>query len=377
MLAFVCVTAARPCFFGELARGTFRKIDRIHHLTEPAVRETFGEGKGLVLYEACFLREVIDETTQERKQELRVSYAGYLYGVKEEYLVAAKENNQTMLKVTTAAGGVIDYPLLNYDMDGDEGYESNASLQENGFLLIELDEPTFPSVTKLDFYDKDGNLFRSFNLALTFDGTFFADARPFAEEYNAGMTAERFTEADAAFRGKNGNYLMGSVDDYRSKSIVTACVLIGVYFLLVYALYDVLLGRKFIVRGVKWLLQKLFRIDFAKREEEKRLKEAGDRIIGTDYFSRVTFSLDLSEVPDFRETVTVRYTSDEHGDVEFLLLPAEGYTAAKRIHAGVYVNPWIELDRAYEAENFPANLVVEGYQMDVKIKIIERAGTTL
>ena len=43
-----------------------------------------------------------------------------------------------------------------------------------------------------------------------------------------------------------------------------------------------------------------------------------------------------------------------------------------RIHAGVYRNPWIEMDRSYEAADLPENLVVEGFQMDVKIKIRDR-----
>ncbi len=340
----------------------------------PAFREVFGENpkQGFVLFPAAFAREVTDEKTGERKQKILLSYTGYLYGVKEAYPTAAKENNGTIVRVTDDAGKTNDYPILNYDLDADGNFDSNATLQEKGFLCLEIDRETFGKPAKIDFYDKDGRLFRSFETRLNCDEEFFRDAVLFADEYNSGMDAEKFRQADENFRAKNENYLIGSVDEYRPKSIAVSCVIVVAYFLLIYALYDLTLGKRYIVRGIKKIIEKLFHVDFGKKEREKAEREQSELLLGKDYFSKVTVTLDVSDVPGFRESVEVRYSSPEHGDIAFQLLPSEGYSASRRIHAGVYRNPWIEMDRSYEAADLPENLVVEGFQMDVKIKIRDR-----
>ena len=340
----------------------------------PAFRETFGEGKGLVLFPSAFARETADESGGT-KQTIFLSYTGYIYGVKDDYRTASKENNRTLVVATDVNGKTTDYPILNYDLDSDGNSDSNATIQEKGFLCLEFDRETFGSLSKIDFYDCDGNLFRSFAMSLIYGETFFEDAASFAEEYNAGtMDEARFVQADADFRAKSENYLIGSVDEYRPRSVTVSCVLVVCYFLLVYLIYAFTLGKRFVLRGIKWLIGKIFHVDFGKKEREKAERETEELLLGQDYFCKVTVSLDLEEVPGFRESVCVRYSDPELGDVEFQLLPAEGYTATERVHAGVYRNAWIDMDRSYEAEDLPDRLAVEGFQMELKIKIRERAG---
>ena len=146
--------------------------------------------------------------------------------MKEAYPTAAKENNGTIVRVTDDAGKTNDYPILNYDLDADGNFDSNATLQEKGFLCLEIDRETFGKPAKIDFYDKDGRLFRSFETRLNCDEEFFRDAVLFADEYNSGMDAVKFRQADENFRAKNENYLIGSVDEYRPKSIAVSCVIV-------------------------------------------------------------------------------------------------------------------------------------------------------
>ena len=342
---------------------------------KPAFKTVVSEGKGMVLFPSAFARETPDETTGQAKQTIFLSYTGYIYGVKDDYRTAAKENNRATVVATDVSGRTTDYPILNYDLDGDGISDSNATIQEKGFLCLEFDRETFGSLSKIDFYDCDGNLYLSFGMSLIYSEQFFEDAASFAEEYNAGtMDETRFAEADAEFRSKSPDYLIGSVDEYRPKSVTVSCVLVVCYFLLVYLIYDFTLGRRFVLRGIKWLIGKIFRVDFGKKEREKSEREAEEILLGQDYYCKVTCSLDLEAVPDFRESVLVRYSDPDLGEIEFQLLPAEGYRAAARVHAGVYRNAWIEMNRSYEAEDLPDRLAVEGFQMELKIKIRERAG---
>lgn len=348
---------------------------------EPVCRETLGEGKGFVVFEGAFVGYVNNEEAGTRTPELRKAYAAYLYGVGEDYQTAAKENNGTMVRVKNAAGEVNDYPILDYDLDGNGTVDANATVREKGFVCIQLDKDSFGSVSEISYYDKDGKLFYAFPASLTYEGAFFTDVEPFIEAYDAGMSEEQFTEADAAFRAKSEHYLMGSVDEHRSKALVVSGVLIVAYFLLVYAVYDLTLGKRVILKVGRRILEKGFHVDFSKYDEKKRMKEMGAEalVYGKDYYCKVTFSLEPDDGESFRESAAVRYTGDgENGDVEFLLNPENGYTCTRRVHAGVYRNPWLEMNRDFVAEGLPDNLIVEGYTMEIKIKIHansnERAG---
>ena len=346
----------------------------------PVVKESLGEKKGFVVFEGAFVGYRTDEAEGTQTPELRTAYACYLYGVGEDYDTAAAENNLTMVRVTTAAGEVIDYPVLDYDLDGNGTVDANATMQEKGFLCVQLDSVTFGSVSNVSYYDKDGKLFASFSTALTYESAFFEDVKPFIEAYDAGMSEEQFAKADEEFRAKSEHYLMGSVDEHRKKAITVSYILIIAYFALVYIVYDLTLGQRRLIRLGRLILEKVFRVDFSKHDEKKRMKEMGAEalVYGKDYYCKVTLTLDLDAVPDFRESAAVRYSGGEDGDIEFLFNPTDGYACTRRIHAGVYRNPWIEMDRAYAAEDLPENLVAEGYTMEIKIKILpnsnERAG---
>ena len=67
----------------------------------------------------------------------------------------------------------------------------------------------------------------------------------------------------------------------------------------------------------------------------------------------------------------IKYTNSD-AEVKFTLLKAENYTSVQRIKAGVYVNPYIDIDRNYAPVDLPDNLEVEGYRMDKTVKIVRR-----
>ena len=119
-------------------------------------------------------------------------------------------------------------------------------------------------------------------------------------------------------------------------------------------------------RFFRWLH---YKTPWGKKAAAKRgVKKEG---FGHDYFSQVTMSLDLSDLPDFNESIQVRYTNSDV-QIVFVLMKENNYTVTQRIKADTYVNAWMEINKDYAPVDMPENLVVEGYKMDVKIKIIKR-----
>ena len=160
-------------------------------------------------------------------------------------------------------------------------------------------------------------------------------------------SSEYKAAAEAVSKGANGK----------------AIPFIIIYFVAIYIIADFLLGTHYIIKFFKWFLFKVCKIPHKE--------PASEDVFGHDYYSMVTLKLDLSEVPEFNGSVEIKYTA---GGEEFVfsLLKAEDYTATVRMKAGVYVNPFIDIDRTYAPVDLPDNLIVEGYQTEITIKIVRR-----
>ena len=343
----------------ELVGGYFNR--------EPIFKADFDDGGGLVLFEAATLvynsGEEGDETVDESK--LHHSYAGFLYGVKDKYNVSGDEGNKT--KLTVYNGSVTkDVALLDYDVNQNGTKDNVGTLMNNGFIYLDLDKDTHESLVKLTFIDQGGNVFKEFELNLNYSEAFFSDVNPFVEEYNRDFKSDKLNSLYEEFRAKDDNYSVSSYGDTKAKADKKATVVIVVYFVVIYIIGDFLVGPHFIFRFFRWLH---YKTPWGKKAAAKRgVKKEG---FGHDYFSQVTMSLDLSDLPDFNESIQVRYTNSDV-QIVFVLMKENNYTVTQRIKADTYVNAWMEINKDYAPVDMPENLMVGGYKMDVKIKIIKR-----
>lgn len=325
--------------------------------SELALEKHFENGS-VVIYEAVTYGT--DEDGNEDRTKVRAIYAGFLFNA-DGYDVYATSDNQTKLLVDGRAVG-----LLDYDTNGDGVLDTNANAQK-GFIYFELDE-SFESISEIKFIDKNGSTFISVdNANLNFDGEFFADVAPLVEQYNKDFTEkEKLETLRNELQSKNASYSFGSDREARKLADTRSAIIIVVYFVVVYIVADFLLGERYILRFFRWFIY-----DVCKAKPKgKKVKQNGE-IFGRDYYCQVTVSLDLEDLPDFNESVQVRYANTDV-EVAFILLKENGYTATERVKAGVYVNPFIDINREYAPVDMPENLEVEGYRMNVKIKIIRR-----
>ena len=364
---------------------------------EKVYQSEFESGGGIIVFEAVnHFEKSVGNESDEVEGTLYKSFVGFVYGA-DSYNVYGTVNNRTMLLITTEQGPV-EVELLDYDADGDETPDGIATQTQHGFIIFEVSEKTLNSsaISAIALIDRNGKEFwssnKSDNLNLTFESAFFKEFDEFIPEYNE--LVERFyksnleteksqinTELESKFTSfgnsisQKGNYAVISqtsedylrVDKQLSKAANKKAIpIIVIYFVCIYIIGDFLLGSHYIIKFFRWFLYKVCKI---KPKNRQKLKK--EEIFGHDYYSSVTMSLDLESVPDFNESVQVKYTNSDV-EIVFILLKENNYTDTQRIKAGTYVNPFIDMNRSYAPTNLPDNLEVEGYKMDVKIKIIKR-----
>ncbi len=364
---------------------------------EPVLKAEF-DGGGVVLYEAVTEYYEGDAADRDSPAQgkliqgmLYKCYAGYVYGAEGKYDVFATENNGTSLRVTTAEGKETVLPLLDYDSNGDGKNDGISVYKQKGFIFLEIRESDVSSIKKLAFTDKTGAtvITAEAENALTFESALF-DCFGDIEAYNGwvktgsteGVTESARQEAidsrnqyvkdvEARLTGTAGCVYTRTSEEYTAaRSAVTsrantkAIPFIIIYFVAIYIIADFLLGTHYIIRFFKWFLFKVCKLGGKKRAQS-------GEVFGHDYYSMVTLSLDISEVPDFNGSVSIKYTG-EGEEYVFTLIRSENYSTMLRMKAGVYVNPFIEIDRAYGPVDLPENLEVEGYQTHKIIKIVKR-----
>lgn len=339
-----------------------------HFDDRPVFHQSFESGGGIVLFSATTL-VYTDGTDEEEVDESKVhkSYAGFVYGVKDSYLLTAETRNKSKLLIEDGDGKEHTVEILDGDINGDKINDTVTTYYTHGFFFLDLDADRFSSLRKLTFIDRDGKTFQQISLNLNFEEQFFTDVTEFADEYNRDYKSEKLPELNAAFLQKCENYRISSLGVAQSRADTKATIVVVVYFVSVYVIADFWLGRRYILRFFKWFLFKVCKIKTKKKEPKRQ------EVFGSDYFCQVTFELDVSEIENFAESVQIRYTSEKGEEVSFILLKRDKYKSTQRIKAGVYVNMWIDIDRAeYVAQDLPENLEVEGYRKTFKIKILRR-----
>lgn len=300
----------------------------------------------------------LDDEGREDRTKVRSFYVGFLYDAY-DFKAGSTEERKSELLVADVGGNTKTVELAVYNTD------SYGRL--NGYAYFELD-PIIQSIATLEFLDVDGNSrIKIDNVNLNFDGAFFADIAPLVEYYNSDRVEEsQLKRLSDEFLSKDSNYAEFSEEEAKKIADTRSVIIIVAYFVIVYVIADFLLGGHYIIKFFRWFIY-----DVCKAKPKHRKVKPNEEIFGHDYYCQVTVSLDLADVPEFNESVQVKYTNTDV-EIVFILLKENNYTATERVKAGIYVNPFIDMNREYAPVDLPDNLEVEGFKMDVKIKIIKR-----
>ena len=313
----------------------------------------------MVLYQAVMSQQKTvkgeDGETQTYEGELYLCYVGLLFGTGTNFPVYGETNNRTAMAVTTERVSDIS-SLRLIDRKGNTYWQSPSDLN------MYFDTEFFDVFNTIDEYnalvakyatDSSQRETLSKQMGDMVDG--YKQACLQNPNYHINYNGETtYTEID--------NKVMRIADK-------KALPIVIVYFVAIYVIGDFLLGNLYIVRFFKWFLFKVCKIPHKEKKSPKK-----EEVFGHDYYSMVTLSLDVTEVPDFSGSVEIKYTNSD-AEAVFTLIKAENYTATQRLKAGTYVNPFITINRQYGPVDLPDNLVVEGYRMELTVKIVKRPDT--
>lgn len=341
-----------------------------YYNNEPIFRQDFENGGGIVLFEAATLvyseSDSEDENASKDEEKLHKAYAGFVYGTMDTYDINAVGENNSKIILTDASGKTHIVEILDYDADNNGVKDSCGTHMQYGFFYVDFDQDTYGSIKTLSLLDKSGKEYASVSPRLSFEGKFFADVDAFVTEYNRDYKSEQLKQLDQEFLAKDANYKKSATGIAQSSADRKSAIIVVIYFVFVYVLGDFIVGGHYIIKFFRWLFVKVFKV-------KVKTKQPPQEAFGHDYYSQVTFVLDVSEVENFSQSVQIRYTDEKGEEISFVLMKEQNYTVTQRIKAGTYVNMWIDIDKdLYATQNLPQTLVVEGYQKALKIKIIKR-----
>ena len=153
---------------------------------------------------------------------------------------------------------------------------------------------------------------------------------------------------------------MGYFDDIKKQAEKKANLIVLLYFIGVFIIGDLLVGKRYIIRFIKNIviaIKKKKNPDYGNENEEKF----------NDYYTQLTIVL---KVPNDCDASFVISYHNEHNDIEFMLNKVDGYKVTKRVHAGVYVNPFVECE-GYSSVNMPEKLEVKGFTKTYEIEFVK------
>lgn len=337
-------------------------------------QESFDSGGGIVLFNAATLTYYSGEEKSKDETKLHKSYAGFIYGIDKTYDIVSNDDNQSKIIILNNNDEEVEFSVLDYDSDSNGTIDSSSTLSRKGFIYLDFDEETAKSIKTIKFIDKNGNTSIEINANLTYSEQFFIDVNDFIEEYNRDFNSQALDGLNTEFLSKDDSYAMSSTGDSGNKAVRRAIIIIIIYFVIVYIVADLALGKRYLIQAFKFILTKVFKVKFKEKppkDDEKRIEELTSKSFGGDFYSQVTIRLDTEEAVELNSGVEVSYTKD--GDkISFSLSKEGGYQATRRVKAGLYVNPWINLDHNFEAVNLPLKLIVDTYKIDILIKIIKK-----
>ncbi len=335
---------------------------------ESVFQTDFGQGGGIVLFSSATLTfDERDEDATLSDTKLHKSYSGFVYGTKDSYDILTTETNLAKLIVYDNDGVPRIVSILDYDADGDGSPDGCSTHMQYGLFFVEFAQETYDSIKELVLVDKSGNEFVRLEIGKSFSEPFFDDIDAFLTEYNSKPDSEKLDELRTEFFEKSSNYKSQTMRVANSRADKRATVIVVIYFVIVYIIGDLLVGGRYIIKFFRWLLVKVFKIKFKQKEPNR------SELFGNDYFSKVTFVLDISALENFEQSVQIRYNNEKGEEASFVLMKEQNYSDTQRIKAGTYVNMWIDVDKnVYATQNLPEKLVVQGYQMAIKVKLIKR-----
>ena len=329
--------------------------------------------RGLILYEAATVNK------RDNKNVMDKSYAGFLFNAK-DYKAYKKTDpkkdvtNDTVLIVTDLNGNKKNIDILDADINSDGVKDKISTLDDKGFIFLDLSEfrigENLNSIASLEFRDSNYDVYQKFDLtekSFDYNSKFFQDVTPFMDEYNtnSSSTNENLKKLDEEFRAISNNYLISNYTAKDTNVAGKSIAIIIIYFVIVYIVGDSLLGKRYLYRGIKKLIFKIFKIKPKDKDDGTKYTQ--------DYYSTVTISLNIevSDIDKFPNEVNISY-NNENEILNFKLNKDNNYTEEARIKAGTYTNFRTDLKGPYKIIGNVSNVIISGFKTNIVLIIKDK-----
>ena len=347
----------------SLANGDYSNAMRLigGYYDRQYVYSSEKDGKKIVIFASCILEQKEVDGNMIDDAKITKAYSGFLFNVKNDYDVKSEENNQTKLVCKSESDVVYNYKLINYDYDNNDSNDTIMTLVDYDFIYFGITNEMVTDIDVLEFVDKEGKSFVKFeNLDLDFDEAFFDDVNDFVNEYNNDYASTNLEKLDREFRSKSDNYQMGYFDDIKKRAEKKATTIVLIYFAVAFLIGDVLVGKRYLIKLIR-------KIVIAIKKKKNPNYETEDEKKFNDYYTQLTIVLKVPSDCDASFVITYH---NEYSDIEFMLTKVDGYKVTKRVHAGVYVNPFVECE-GYSSVNMPEKLEVKGFTKTYEIEFVK------
>lgn len=340
---------------------------------EIAYERVYDDGYGIVLFRTLV---IIDNQEEDKKQNDNAyfAYSGFLYKLGGKYNTYKLQNNKTKLVVNhdedyKSGKGTADglkknaeVELLGYDTNRDEMFDNVLTLVKYNYIYFEiLEKRLSENINNITFIDAEGKVFLKVDgLNLDFSNVFYQRLKEFKDVYNTDSTDLRLVDLQKDFLSSSENYEKCSYQEETGIAAKKGAIIVLIYFICIYILADFLVGQRFIIRFVSFIIKKI-RKKMGKEEEPKPVEE----VYGTDYYTMLTVTLKVPE--DCLVNMTIHY-HNESDEINMIFTKDNNYTVTQRTHAGVYKNAWLEAP-GYVSQNLPKFLSVRGFKMNVEVSM--------
>ncbi len=331
-----------------------------YYNAEYVYEQKLGDKTGFVLFEATTLSNTKeDDLNGNNKNQMNQVYAGFFYGLKDNYKYTLKDKTIENQAVVLVDNGTTKLPIkiLNYDTDNNDSLDSINTMENFDYIYVEFPKSELEQIQAIELIDAKGNSYwKSETLDLKYDTEFFTLTQPFISIYNENNESNKLIDLETTILNR---YQRGNFGDAQSRATKRACIVVLIYFICVYIIADFLVGKHFIIRFSIYLFHKI------KKDKKKDQESDTSEVYGSDYFTKLTIRLISDD--EIEGNIQLHY-HNENEEINMLFTKDNQYCETQRIHAGEYLNGRLECP-GYEAIDFNDIIKVSSYQMEVEIKI--------
>ena len=207
------------------------------------------------------------------QETIELGYFGFLCNISDKYETnSSKETEDFENKTKLVVNDTNNIFLLDYDESQNGKADSIITTLMGSYISFHIPMGFVDEVSKLEFIDKNGNVFLSVNTKnstygkLDFNHDFFKEFKDFISEYNKlkeeeileKITSEevitvqtKLSEKIKTILDSNDSYKVGSFDISIKDSKVKAYMVVGIYFVLIIILGDLLVGNRYTIKFLK------------------------------------------------------------------------------------------------------------------------------